>query len=84
MTCPSLQMVPDWGFRTLKCVDFKTAGDKMWPHLSSFLYSAMKIQKGFHVPAKSGLREGADTSKPMSQIYNYDPTRDMVSSKGHL
>ena len=34
--------------------------------------------------AKRPRSDGADTSKPMSQIYNYDPTRDMVNSKGHL
>lgn len=28
----------------------------------------MKIHKGFHVPGKSGLWEGADTSKPMNQF----------------
>lgn len=48
------------------------------------LSSDLKIQKGFQVSGKSAFQEGADTSKPMSQIYNYDPTRDTVGSKGHL
>lgn len=36
VTCPSLQMEHDWGFRNLHCVDLKTAGDKMGDPLFFF------------------------------------------------